>query len=352
MLLRSALRVRLPPLLGSSTKLPIKPAFLHCQATPSSSSSEAAPSKPNIKELASCARVRVADEEISDYEPKINSILDWFGELQQVDISSVPPAMHGTQQSTTLRADEPVMYANREDLLAMAPASEKQMFRVPRTATGADEEPAAAPSSSSSSSSGGDPQPSSSSSSSSSGRSSAGPSDAGPSEAAQLEALQVMDFRVGKIVSCEKHPEADSLYVEQIDVGEPEPRTIVSGLVKYVPIEQMKDRMVVVLANLKPRNMRKIKSFGMVMAASNEEHTMVEPIAPPAGAAPGERIFFADTEQQPAAVPNAVEKKKLWEIAAPGMRTDAQGVAGWKGKAMQTSAGPVTAPSLADARIA
>lgn len=55
---------------------------------------------------------------------------------------------------------------------------------------------------------------------------------------------------------------------------------------------------------------------------------------------------------QPAAVPNAVEKKKLWEIAAPGMRTDAQGVAGWKGKAMQTSAGPVTAPSLADARIA
>eukprot|EP00983_Pelagomonas_calceolata_P121637 1160817-Pelagomonas_calceolata.AAC.3 len=58
------------------------------------------------------------------------------------------------------------------------------------------------------------------------------------------------------------------------------------------------DRMVVVLANLKPRNMRKIKSFGMVMAASNEEHTVVEPIAPPAGAVPGERIFFADTEQQ------------------------------------------------------
>ena len=31
-----------------------------------------------------------------------------------------------------------------------------------------------------------------------------------------------------------------SLYVESIDVGEAEPRTIVSGLVKYVPIEQMK----------------------------------------------------------------------------------------------------------------
>ena len=35
-----------------------------------------------------------------------------------------------------------------------------------------------------------------------------------------------------------------SLYVESIDVGEAEPRTIVSGLVKYVPIEQMKVRLL------------------------------------------------------------------------------------------------------------
>ena len=47
-------------------------------------------------------------------------------------------------------------------------------------------------------------------------------------------------IRVGRIVSCERHPDADSLYVEQIDVGEAEgPRTIVSGLVKYVPLEEM-----------------------------------------------------------------------------------------------------------------
>jgi len=59
--------------------------------------------------------------------------------------------------------------------------------------------------------------------------------------------------------------------------------------------------MVVVLANLKPRNMRKIKSYGMVMAASNVEHTQVEPLAPPAGANPGERIFFAETEQKASA---------------------------------------------------
>jgi Putative tRNA binding domain len=42
-----------------------------------------------------------------------------------------------------------------------------------------------------------------------------------------------------------------SLYVESIDVGEPEPRTIVSGLVKYVPLEEMQGRSVLVLCNLK-----------------------------------------------------------------------------------------------------
>jgi tRNA-binding EMAP/Myf-like protein len=58
-----------------------------------------------------------------------------------------------------------------------------------------------------------------------------------------------MDIRVGKIISCEKHPDADSLYVEQIDVGEAEgPRTIVSGLVKYVPLEEMQVGRVTALS--------------------------------------------------------------------------------------------------------
>ena len=39
--------------------------------------------------------------------------------------------------------------------------------------------------------------------------------------------------------------------MEQVDVGEPEPRTIVSGLVKYVPLDDMQGRLVVVLCNLK-----------------------------------------------------------------------------------------------------
>ncbi len=39
---------------------------------------------------------------------------------------------------------------------------------------------------------------------------------------------------------------------------------VVSGLVKFVPIEKMRDRRVVVICNMKPAKMRDIMSFGMV----------------------------------------------------------------------------------------
>ncbi|KAL5679624.1 hypothetical protein ACJX0J_006009, partial [Zea mays] len=82
-----------------------------------------------------------------------------------------------------------------------------------------------------------------------------------------------LDIRVGLIRKAEKHPDADSLYVEEIDVGEDTPRTVVSGLVKFIPLEEMQNRKVCVLCNLKPVAMRGIKSHAMVLAASNEDHT-------------------------------------------------------------------------------
>lgn len=53
------------------------------------------------------------------------------------------------------------------------------------------------------------------------------------------EVANTLDIRVGKILKVWRHEEADSLYVEEVDVGEPEPRIICSGLVKYVPIDHL-----------------------------------------------------------------------------------------------------------------
>lgn len=97
-----------------------------------------------------------------------------------------------------------------------------------------------------------------------------------------VEVLDVsrLDMRIGKIVEVSRHPDADGLYLEKIDCGEAQPRTVISGLVKFIPIEEMKDRMVIVMCNLKPAKMRGILSEAMVMCASTPEK--VEIMSPPA----------------------------------------------------------------------
>jgi aminoacyl tRNA synthase complex-interacting multifunctional protein 1 len=120
-----------------------------------------------------------------------------------------------------------------------------------------------------------------------------------PEKEAIVEVIDVsrFDLRVGKIVEVSRHPDADSLYLEKIDVGEDKPRTVVSGLVKFVPIEEMENRMVVVMCNLKPAKMRGITSEAMVMCASTPEK--VEVMSPPEGAVPGDLITCEGYERKP-----------------------------------------------------
>ncbi|XP_043695913.1 tyrosine--tRNA ligase, cytoplasmic [Telopea speciosissima] len=172
--------------------------------------------------------------------------------------------------------------------------------------------------------------------------------------------VDALDIRVGRILKAWRHPEADSLYVEEVDVGEPEPRTICSGLVNYIPLDQIQGLQVIVLANLKPRNMRGIKSSGMLLAASDASHENVELLLPPEGSVPGERIWFG-TEEKEAQIdplsPNQVQKKKVWEAVQPRLKTDESCVAaleideGQGLHPMRTSTGVVVCPTLKNARI-
>ena len=75
-----------------------------------------------------------------------------------------------------------------------------------------------------------------------------------------------MDFRVGKIIWVEKNPNSDKLYNEKVDIGG-EIREIGSGLQQCIPLEQMQDAMVVVIANLRPRKLADWNSHGMVLCA-------------------------------------------------------------------------------------
>ncbi len=80
-----------------------------------------------------------------------------------------------------------------------------------------------------------------------------------------------IEIKVGKILDISRHPSAEHLYVEKIDLGEGEPRTIVSGLVKYFEAEELKDKMVMVASNLAPVELSGIESNGMVLCASKKK---------------------------------------------------------------------------------
>lgn len=64
-------------------------------------------------------------------------------------------------------------------------------------------------------------------------------------------------------------------FSSQVDVGEGKNRTVVSGLVRFVPVEEMQNRMAVLLCNLKPAKMRGVTSEAMVMCASTPEKVSV-----------------------------------------------------------------------------
>ncbi|KAJ9627675.1 G4 quadruplex nucleic acid binding protein [Taxawa tesnikishii (nom. ined.)] len=124
-----------------------------------------------------------------------------------------------------------------------------------------------------------------------------------------------------------QHPNADSLYVSTIAVGDAAGtentseyegqvcRTVCSGLNGLVPLEEMQGRKIVAVCNLKPVTMRGIKSAAM----ADDHKGPVELVNPPAHANAGDRVYFEGWEGEPEPVLNP--KKKVWEDCQPGFTT-------------------------------
>ena len=87
--------------------------------------------------------------------------------------------------------------------------------------------------------------------------------------------FEKVDLRVGKVVSCEKHPDSDKLLILKVDIGEGTPRQIVSGIAKSYTAGQMIGKSVVVVANLKPAIIRGIESNGMLLAGKDDKELAV-----------------------------------------------------------------------------
>lgn len=93
-----------------------------------------------------------------------------------------------------------------------------------------------------------------------------------------------IDFRVGLIQKAEKHPKADKLLVFEVKMGT-EIRQIVSGVAEDFKPEEMVGQKVIVVANLKPRNIRGMESKGMIMFAENGKRCEIVTTTAPDGEA-------------------------------------------------------------------
>lgn len=159
-----------------------------------------------------------------------------------------------------------------------------------------------------------------------------------------------LEFKVGVITKVWLHETADKLYCEEIDVAEEEgPRQIASGLRPHFTLEQMQGQRLLVVANLKKRNLLGFKSHGMVLCAAQTKDDgteQVEFVEPPEGAKIGELVQFEGLPPTFPVSASQVDKKKVFQACAEGMMTSEEGVATWNGHAFMTSAGPCKAKTI------
>ena len=141
--------------------------------------------------------------------------------------------------------------------------------------------------------------------------------------------------------------EAESLYVEKIELGEKEARTVVSGIKKWVKKEDFVGRKVLVVCNLKPRVFAQqgITSYGLVLCASNQDHSQVELLKLPEESEVGE-LLRAEGVKVNESFETLHPKKKVWESVSPKLSINSDLQALYDGKPLFLSKGNVCSSSI------
>ena len=159
-----------------------------------------------------------------------------------------------------------------------------------------------------------------------------------------------MELRVGRIVSVWDHETADRLYVEKIDVGKGEGALlcVVSNLRGHYSLEELENRKVVVVCNLKESKIQGVMSMAMVLAGKGGEGDglgLVKLVEPPVDAVVGERVFIEGLDG-PALPAARIKKLKVWEAVSPDLKSDDGGVVCWQGRPLKTSTGTIQVPLM------
>lgn len=126
--------------------------------------------------------------------------------------------------------------------------------------------------------------------------------------------LSEINIIAGKIIEIEDHPNADKLYILKIDLGN-ENRTVVAGIKPFYSKEELVNKNICLVSNLRPAKLKGIESQGMILAASSKDGKVGVLTH---SAVPGSKIQFENTEYPENFEEISIDKFKEIEIISMG----------------------------------
>ena len=109
-------------------------------------------------------------------------------------------------------------------------------------------------------------------------------------EEINIDHFMQIDLRIAKVINAEMVEKADKLIKLQLDLGDLGEKTVFAGIKKAYSADNLKDKLVVCVNNLKSREMRFGISEGMILAAGDDDDIGIFIVSPDKGAKPGMRV--------------------------------------------------------------
>ncbi|ABA23495.1 aspartyl/glutamyl-tRNA(Asn/Gln) amidotransferase subunit C [Trichormus variabilis ATCC 29413] len=88
--------------------------------------------REQVRKVALLARLELTPQEEEQFTTQLGSILDYVEQLNELDVSNVPPTARAIDVSNITREDNLQPYADREAILSSAPEQEGEFFKVPK----------------------------------------------------------------------------------------------------------------------------------------------------------------------------------------------------------------------------
>ena len=109
-------------------------------------------------------------------------------------------------------------------------------------------------------------------------------------EEINIDDFMQIDLRIAKVINAEMVEKADKLIKLELDLGDLGKKTVFAGIKKAYSADNLKDKLVVCVNNLKSREMRFGISEGMILAAGDDDDIGIFIVSPDKGATPGMRV--------------------------------------------------------------